>query len=73
MVKKEIWERAIKTAEEELLENKREDEEILYVPVLVKTNDRGEMAGVKGGDYTNPYYSELSKILIKEDIERYSK
>lgn len=49
MIKKEIWERSIKIAEKELLENKRENEEILYVPVLVKTTERGELAGVKGG------------------------
>ena len=49
MIKKEIWERSIKMAEKELLEIKKESEEILYVPVLVKANERGEIAGVKGG------------------------
>ncbi|MGL6184859.1 MAG: hypothetical protein ACRC1T_05715 [Clostridium chrysemydis] len=73
MIRKEIWDRAIELAEKELLEVKKDNEEILYVPVLVKTNERGEMAGVKGGDYTNPYYRELSQIIIKEDIEKYSK
>lgn len=73
MIKKEIWERSIKMAEKELLEIKKESEEILYVPVLVKANERGEIAGVKGGDYMNPYYRELSQIIIKEDIEKYSK
>lgn len=69
MLNKKIWNEVVKEVTEELKLELRENEEIVMVPTIIRTDDRERISRSTVGDFTNAYYRKINPILIKEDIE----